>query len=48
MKGYYLFAPMEPENLGPHSGVERKVRAQHKALSQYVDCDLVILPAVRS
>lgn len=46
MKGYYLFAPMEPENLGPHSGVERKVRAQHKALSQSVDCDLVILPAV--
>jgi len=46
MKGYYLFAPMEPENLGPHSGVERKVRAQHKALSQSVDCELVILPAV--
>ena len=46
MKGYYLFAPMEPENLGPHSGVERKVRAQHKALNQYADCELVILPAV--
>ena len=46
MKGYYLFAPMEPENLGPYSGVERKVRAQHKALSQSVNCELMILPAV--
>lgn len=45
MKGYYLFAPVEPENVGPESGVERKVRAQHRALSQYVDCELVILPA---
>lgn len=45
MKGYYLFAPMEPENLGPHSGVERKVRAQHKSLNEYVDCELVIMPA---
>lgn len=46
MKGYYLFAPVEPGNAGPESGVERKVRAQHKALSQYLDCELVILPPV--
>ena len=44
MKGYYLFAPVEKDNVGPDSGVERKVRAQHKALSQYVDCELLILP----
>lgn len=44
LKGYYLFAPVEPGVAGPESGVERKVRAQHKALSQYVDCELVILP----
>lgn len=43
MKGYYLFAPVEPENAGPGSGVERKVRAQHKALNKYVDCELIIL-----
>ena len=46
LKGYYLFAPVEPGVAGPESGVERKVRAQHKALSQYVDCELVILPPV--
>lgn len=46
MKGYYLFAPVEPENAGPQSGVERKVRAQHKALNEYVDCELVVLPPV--
>ena len=44
MKGYFLFAPVEPQNVGPDSGVERKVRAQHKALSLYTDCELVILP----
>ena len=44
MKGYYLFAPVEAENVGPESGVERKVRAQCKALNQYLDCELVILP----
>lgn len=44
MKGYYLFAPVEPENAGPQSGVERKVRAQHKALDELVGCQLVILP----
>lgn len=44
MKGYYLFAPVEPGNVGPGSGVERKVRSQHKALSEYVDCELVIFP----
>ena len=44
MKGYYLFAPVEAENAGPESGVERKVRAQHKALNLYLDCELVILP----
>lgn len=44
MKGYYLFAPVEPGNVGPDSGVERKVRAQCKALNEYLDCELVILP----
>lgn len=44
MKGYYLFAPVEKENAGPDSGVERKVRAQCRALNRYVDCELVILP----
>ncbi len=43
MKGYYLFAPVEPQCLGAESGVERKVRAQHKALSGYFDCKLIIL-----
>ena len=47
MKGYYLFAPVEAENVGLGSGVERKVRAQHKALNQYLDCELVILPPVK-
>ena len=47
MKGYYLFAPVEPDCVGPESGVERKVRAQHKALQQYLDCELVILPPVQ-
>ena len=49
MKGYYLFAPMEAENVGPSSGVERKVRAQCRALDQYpeLDCELVILPPVQ-
>ena len=42
MKGYYLFAPVEPGCVGPESGVERKVRAQHRALSQHLDCELVI------
>lgn len=46
MKGYYLFAPVEDGCVGPDSGVERKVRAQYKALSEYTDCELVILPAV--
>lgn len=44
MKGYYLFAPVEPGCAGLDSGVERKIRAQHKALSEYLDCELVILP----
>ncbi|MDO4413620.1 MAG: glycosyltransferase [Erysipelotrichaceae bacterium] len=47
MKGYYLFAPVEPGNAGPESGVERKVRAQHKALNAYVNCELLILDPVR-
>lgn len=42
-----MFAPVEPECVGPESGVERKVRAQHKALQQYLDCELVILPPVQ-
>ncbi len=44
MKGYYLFAPVEKDCAGPGSGVERKVRSQHKALDSLVDCELVILP----
>lgn len=47
MKGYYLFAPVEPACAGPQSGVERKVRAQHKALSALVDCELVVLEPVK-
>ena len=47
MKGYYLFAPVEPECAGPQSGVERKVRSQHKALQSMVDCELVILDPVQ-
>ena len=47
MKGYYLFAPVEAECAGPESGVERKVRAQHKALQRYLDCELVVLPPVQ-
>lgn len=47
MKGYYLFAPVEPACVGPQSGVERKVRAQHAALCQYLDCELVILEPVK-
>ena len=46
MKGYYLFAPVEPENVGPESGVERKVLAQHKVLQKYLGCELVALPPV--
>lgn len=46
MKGYYLFAPVERENVGPDSGVERKARAQCRALNKYLDCELVILPPV--
>lgn len=44
MKGYFLFAPVEPENYGPDSGVERKVRSQHRALQSYLDCELMVLP----
>ena len=47
MKGYYLFAPVEPACVGPESGVERKVRAQHRALSQHLDCELVIWEPVK-
>ena len=47
MKGYYLFAPVESACVGPESGVERKVRAQHRALSQHLDCELVILEPVK-
>ena len=47
MKGYYLFAPVEPGCAGPESGVERKVRAQHKALQTMVDCELVVLEPVK-
>lgn len=46
MKGYYLFAPVEKDNYGPDSGVERKVRAQHRALDETLGCELVILPPV--
>ncbi len=47
MKGYYLFAPVEPGNIGPESGVERKVRAQHKVLKKNLGCELIILPPVQ-
>ncbi|MBR4657474.1 MAG: glycosyltransferase [Oscillospiraceae bacterium] len=46
MKGYYLFAPVEPGCVGPESGIERKVRTQHKALLEYFDCELMVLPPV--
>lgn len=46
MKGFYLFAPVEPSCVGPESGVERKVRTQCKALNEYLGCKLVILPPV--
>jgi hypothetical protein len=44
MKVYYLFAPVEKENVGPGSGVERKVRSQYRSLNEYIPCELVILP----
>ena len=47
MKGYYLFAPVEPACVGPQSGVERKVRAQHKALARHLNCELVILDPMK-
>ena len=47
MKGYYLFAPVEPGCGGPQSGIERKVRAQHEALSRHLDCELVIWEPVK-
>ena len=47
MKGYYLFAPVEPACVGPQSGIERKVRAQHEALSRHLDCELVIWEPVK-
>lgn len=46
MKGYYLFAPVEPGCVGPESGIERKIRAEHRALCTYLDCELVTLPPV--
>ena len=47
MKGYYLFAPVEPGCVGPQSGIERKVRAQHAALARHLNCELVILDPVK-
>lgn len=47
MKGYYLFAPVEPSCSGPESGVERKVRAQHRALCSMVNCELVVMNPVQ-
>ena len=47
MKGYYLFAPVEPACVGAGSGVERKVRAQHAALAKGLSCELVILEPVQ-
>lgn len=44
MKGYYLFAPVESGCVGAESGVERKIRAQHRAIKEFLDCELVILP----
>lgn len=47
MKGYYLFAPYEESCVGPGSGVEKKVRSQHRVFSSFCDCELIILPPVR-
>lgn len=47
MKGYYLFAPVEPACVGDGSGVERKVCAQHAALAKGLSCELVILEPVQ-
>ena len=47
MKGYYLFAPVEPACVGPQSGVERKVRSQHAALARHLSCELVVLDPVK-
>lgn len=46
MKGYYLYAPVDPESVGANTGIERKVRSQHKVFANHFDCELVILPAV--
>lgn len=47
MKGYYLFAPVEPGCVGPQSGIERKVRSQHQALARSLDCELIVLDPVK-
>lgn len=46
MKGYYLYAPVDCSSVGAATGIERKVRSQHKILSEHFSCDLVILPPV--
>lgn len=46
-KGYYLFAPVDESCVGAGSGIERKVRSQVKALSNYVDIDLITMPVVK-
>ena len=43
MKGYYIWAPLEPGCLGNGSGIEKKVRAQVDAFKEYFDVTLEIL-----
>ena len=46
MKGIYLFAPIEIGCLGQNSGIEKKVRAQHKILNKHFNCRLIVLPEI--
>lgn len=51
MKVYYLFAPVEPDCVGPTSGIEKKVKSQVESLcsesaGKFSTCTLVTLPVV--
>ena len=46
MKGYYLYAPVDRGSVGSATGIERKVRSQHRVLSDYFTCDLIMLSPV--
>ena len=46
MRGYYLFAPVEEDCVGPDSGIEKKVKAQCKAMSK-INCELIQLSPVK-